>query len=80
MILENKKLLKTFYTLTMENNGPKTLSELICKIAVKQKEPFAQIFVMIPPPYIQPVMEYIQTTKLKVKNMVTDNQNYILEF
>lgn len=80
MILEKSKLLKTFYTLTMEENGPKTLSELICKIAVKKKEPFAQIFVMIPPPYMQAVMEYIQTTKLKVKNVVSDNQQYILEF
>ena len=64
----------------MEDNGPKTLSELICKIAVKKKEPFAQIFVLIPPPYMQVVMGYIQTTKLTVKNVVSDNQNYILEF
>lgn len=57
----------------------KILIDLVDKIQKKQKEPFAQIFINVYPPYLFPLMLLLNKKEIKIKKLQTTKTEAILE-
>jgi len=70
----------SLYLLKTVKLTKKGFNELYSKITKLQKQPFAKIYVFVLPMILPDLLKEIKNKDLRIKNMVSDNKLFRLEF